>query len=186
MAYEALTILETERLSFRPHILSDREVYCAMEMDAEVRRFVGGNPLSMEEAQRRFTNALKPVSGKLNMWATVFKPEGKYIGRCGIYPHLAHDGNTIPDEASLGLYMTREYWGRGLATEASNAFIRFGFEVLELTRIVALVQVGNDASVRVLKKLGFVIFLTEINPHGNGRSFYNFELKNPAKLPNSI
>jgi len=53
----------------------------------------------------------------------------------------------------LAFYLARPYWGRGLAAEAGQAFLRFGFEQLGLSRIIATVQIGHDASVRVLEKL---------------------------------
>lgn len=166
-------ILETERLLFRQHITADVDRYCAMEMDPEVRRYVGGYPRTREEAEHKFQASLKPVTNRLSMWATVFKPEKNYIGRCGIYPHFKPDGGTFPGEASLGLYIAKAYWNKGFATEAGKAFIDLGFDELKLNRIVTMVQVGNDASVRVLEKLGFVVTETEIGK----RSFYHFELK---------
>ena len=72
----------------------------------------------------------------------------------------------------LAFCLAREYWGRGLATEAGRAFVNFGFDQLRLKRIVAVAEVGNAASIRVLEKLGFVC--TEAEP--GARSFYKFEL----------
>jgi RimJ/RimL family protein N-acetyltransferase len=80
----------------------------------------------------------------------------------------------VAGEAALAFYLAREYWGRGLATEAGRAFIQFGFDRLRLNRIVATVQVGNAASLRVLEKLGFTLIGTERGP----RSFHKFELVN--------
>jgi [ribosomal protein S5]-alanine N-acetyltransferase len=169
-------ILMSDRLLFRPHIIADMDAYCAMEMDAGVRKYVGGYPRTREEAERRFINSLKPVTDKLSMWATVLKETGAYIGRCGIFPHFKSEGGVFDDEASLGLYIASEYWRRGFATEAGRAFIRFGFDELKLKRIITAIQVGNDASVHVIKKLGFELQSTETGP----RSFYHFELKNPV------
>jgi ribosomal-protein-alanine N-acetyltransferase len=170
-----MNILETERLLFRQHIMADLDAYCAMEMDPEVRRYVGGRPREREAAEQRFMGALEPYSNTLSIWATVFKPEGRYIGRCGIYPHFNFNNNVVPGEASLGLYIARAYWGNGLATEAGQAFIDFGFNKLKLNRIVTTVQVGNNASIRVMEKLGFTLSSTETGL----RSFYHFELNNP-------
>lgn len=81
-----------------------------MEADPEVRRWVGGYPRSREAAEEKFRRVyLKPRPNRLGMWATVFKPDGRYIGYCGIY-----------GEGTLGYYLAREYWGRGLATEAAR------------------------------------------------------------------
>jgi ribosomal-protein-alanine N-acetyltransferase len=58
--------------------------------------------------------------------------------------------------AELGYDLARRWWGRGLIPEAAAAVIRYGFSVLGLHRIEAGVLPENDASVRVLQKLGFV------------------------------
>ncbi len=168
-----MIILESERLLFREHELADLDAYCALESDPEVRRYVGGAPRTRNEAERKFRDSLlHRASARLALRATVFKPEGRYIGYCGLYPNFTAAG-VSPGEATLGLYLAREYWGRGLATEAGRAFISFGFHELRLTRIVALVEVGNAASVRVMEKLGFACISTE---NTGARSFHHFEL----------
>jgi ribosomal-protein-alanine N-acetyltransferase len=170
-----MIVLESERMYFRVHEPGDRDAYCAMEMDVEVRRWVGGQPRTREAAELRFGNALKPVEGRLALWATVLKDEGRYIGRCGLYPRIEGE-SIVPGEATLAFYLAAEYWGRGLATEAGVAFVDFGFQQLGLAKIVAHVQAGNDASVRVLEKLGFSLESTETGP----RSFHHFERTRPA------
>lgn len=124
-------------------------------MDINVRRYVGGYPRSREEAEKRFPKDQEMVMDSLGVWATVLKTENRYIGRCGLYPHFNAAGAPIPGEAALGLYIAHPYWGQGFATEAGRAFIDFGFNDLALTRIVATVMEGNDASFHVLQKLGF-------------------------------
>jgi len=169
-------ILSSDRLLFRQHIMADMDAYCAMEMDANVRRYVGGQPRSHEEAERRFLPSLKPVADGLSMWATVLKESGQYIGRCGVYPHFNHDGVPIANEGTLAFYIASEYWRKGFATEAGHAFIQFSFNELNLKLLVATVQAGNDASCHILKKLGFDLVSTE---EGN-RTFCHYELKNPV------
>ena len=164
----------TDRLVFRQHIIPDMEAYCAMEMDADVRRYVGGQPRTREAAESRFTGTLQPTTNGLGIWAIVLKNEDKYIGRGGVYPHMDGNGNPIPGEASLSLYIAKEYWGKGYATEAGQAFVQFGFDVLKLDRIVTMVQAGNDASVRVMEKLGLKLMGTEV---GQWRTFYHFMIE---------
>ena len=167
-----MIVLESERLLFRSHEAADLEAFCAMEADAEVRRYVGGTPRTREMAEQRFwERAMHPVDGRLGMWAAVLKTDGRYVGRCGLYPRLG-GGVKVEREAVLAFYLAREFSGRGLATEAGRAFVDFGFDELKLTRIVASVQVENAASIRVLEKLGFAISSHETGP----RSFYHFEL----------
>lgn len=169
-----MIILESERLLFRKHEPGDLEAYCAMEADPEVRRYVGGAPRMRKDAERKFRDThLKRASARLALRATIFKPDGRYIGYCGLFPNFGRRG-PVAGEAVLAFYLAREYWGRGLATEAGRAFIQFGFDRLHLNRIVATVQVGNAASLRVLEKLGFTLIGTE----RGRRSFHKFELVN--------
>ncbi|TWJ00904.1 ribosomal-protein-alanine N-acetyltransferase [Mucilaginibacter frigoritolerans] len=169
-----MILLETERLLFRQQELRDIDAYCAMEMDPDVRRYVGGKPRTREEAENRFLPGLVRAPNNLAMWATIYKPENKYVGRCGIYPHFDKDGSPIAGEASLGLYIAKPYWSRGFATEAGRAFIEFGFNKLDIQRIVTSIQAGNDASIRVIEKLGFT---QEYFEQGEYRSFYHYEIK---------
>lgn len=169
-------ILSSERLLFRQHIQQDMDAYCAMEMDVDVRRYVGGQPRSREDAERRFRGTLEPVKDRLSIWAAVLKETGPYIGRCGIYPHFNNDGTAVPGEGTLAFYVAKPFWNNGYATEAGHAFIEFGFKTLGLKKIVAHVQAENAASVHVLKKLGFKLDSTE----AAHRTFYHFQLKNPV------
>lgn len=146
-----------------------------------MRRYVGGSPLPREAAERRFRERfLAPKPDRLALWATIYKPEGHYIGQCGVYPNFEANGPgtavPIAGEGTLGFYLSRAYWGKGLATEAGRACVNFGFSELGLSRILAAVEIGNNASVRVLEKLGFALVRTEM---GAVRSFYHFEF-----LPN--
>ena len=174
-----MVILETERLLFRDHELEDMDAFCAMEADPEVRRYTGGKPRTRENAEEKFKSVyLPPVKGQMALWATVYKPEGCYIGYCGLYPHFGKP-DPIPGEGVLGYILARPYWGLGLATEAARAFVDFGFNVLNLTTIYAVVESGNDASLHVLKKLGMRKVGTE---YVGKRALYTYELIHPRFL----
>jgi ribosomal-protein-alanine N-acetyltransferase len=58
--------------------------------------------------------------------------------------------------AEIGYDLSKEYWGKGLMTEALEVFIRFGFEVMNLNRIEATTNIRNERSSKVLTRLGFV------------------------------
>ena len=154
-----MIVLETERLLLRDHEPQDVDAFCAMEMDPDVRRFVGGRPRTREEAEAKFR-------GGPPLCAMVLKVENRYVGRCGLHPM---PGGGV----GLGFYVVKFEWGRGLATEAARAFVDHGFREMKLKRILASVEVGNDASVRVLEKLGFKRVRRE---EGERRSFDHFEL----------
>jgi len=56
----------------------------------------------------------------------------------------------------IGYVLMRSEWNKGYATEVVKALVTFGFEMMNLNRIEAFVTPGNDASIRVLKKSGFL------------------------------
>jgi len=166
-------MLETSRLRFRQHLPADLDPFCAMEADPGVRKFVGGNPRSRAEAEQKFESTyLRPIQHRMGLWATELKPNGPYVGYCGVYSHLGTNG-PIPGEGTLAFYLAQAYWGQGFATEAGTMFVRFAFQELLLRRLVATVQTGNSASLRVLEKLGFSWHHFE---PGEARSFNHFEL----------
>jgi ribosomal-protein-alanine N-acetyltransferase len=82
------------------------------------------------------------------VWAVVEKATGELLGQCGL--------NYVPDvDAVEVLYaLVPAAWGKGIATEAAAASIRFGFETGGLERIVAFALPHNVASRRVMEKIG--------------------------------
>ena len=148
-----MTFLETARLLFRSHQAEDQEHFIDMQTDPEVRRYAGGKAWSPEKARARFHNQyLGKPSQTYGLWATVFKEESRYIGYCGLYRESNGNGKSV----RLGSYIARPYWRRGLATEASRAFIDLAFSQLQFLELFADVEKGNDASEHILQKLGFV------------------------------
>ncbi|MDO7907451.1 GNAT family N-acetyltransferase [Paenibacillus sp. JX-17] len=56
--------------------------------------------------------------------------------------------------AEIGYALGSPYWGRGLATEAVRALLRFGFDVMKLNRLEARCNADNTGSERVMQKAG--------------------------------
>jgi RimJ/RimL family protein N-acetyltransferase len=163
-----VAFLETERLVFRSHEPADEERFVAMQTDPRVRRFVGGSPWTEERARTRFASEYlgRPTSHD-GLWATVLKGEDAYIGHCGVC------AREEPTEVRLAYYIAQPYWNRGYATEASRGFIELAFQRLGFARVVADIEVGNLASLRVLEKLGFMFHSSEELP---GRVLHEYEL----------
>jgi ribosomal-protein-alanine N-acetyltransferase len=165
--------METARLLFRDHEPGDLEAYCEMESDAQYRSPQVVHPRA--ELERSFREGWL-VPKPMGLRATVFKPEGRYIGRCGLYPLCTESGQIVPNEALIAFYLARPYWGRGLATEAGEAFIAHGFYQLGLDRIEAGINANNKASLRVIEKLGFQWVCSGGKEPDH---WHNFELLNP-------
>ena len=86
----------------------------------------------------------------MGLWATIHKETGKFIGRCGLLPWTIEGQR----EVEVAYTFTREFWGQGLATEAAQGILKYGFEKLNLRRLICLIDPDNIASQRVAEKMG--------------------------------
>ncbi|HPF37166.1 MAG TPA: GNAT family N-acetyltransferase [Phycisphaerae bacterium] len=140
---------ETTRLILRAMTIDDAAAFYALNSHPDVMRLTGEPPLASVEAAREAI-ATYPDFDTVGYgrWGCVLKETGAMIGFCGL-KYLAD-----LEEVDLGYRLLPEYWGRGLATEASLASVAFGFDTLKLTRIIGLVLPENIGSIRVLEKVG--------------------------------
>jgi [ribosomal protein S5]-alanine N-acetyltransferase len=168
-----MAFLETERLLFRAHKLEDEDDFVRMHTDPEVRRYVGGQPWTLDKARSRFREQYLSRPGRTyGLWATVLKWQGKFIGSCGLSGH--------EPTVRLAFYIARPYWGQGFASEASLAFIDLGFRRLHLPRIVANVDSENQVSKHLLEKFGFR-HISKERIAASGRTICLYELPNPDR-----
>jgi ribosomal-protein-alanine N-acetyltransferase len=84
-------------------------------------------------------------------WKIVSKETGVRLGVCGISGYIAQH-----EKAELGAWLLPRYWKQGVMTEVMPIVIAFAFEHWRLHRIEGVVEEGNEASSRLMKKLGFV------------------------------
>ena len=145
-------ILETDRLILRHQTPTDLNDLWALYQDSEITRYIPDAPRSREEAKEELEWHMNghPKYPELGLWATVYKENGKFIGRCGLLPWTI-DGQ---HEVEVAYTITREYWGQGLATEAAQGILNYGFGKLNLSRLICLIDPENIASQKVAEKLG--------------------------------
>jgi RimJ/RimL family protein N-acetyltransferase len=144
-------VFETQRLWLREYVPEDAQATFELGSDPLVQQYTDDPRFaSVEEARTALIE--HPIADYrkfgFGRWAVVFKPNGKLIGMAGL-KYLADCR-----EVDLGYRLLPEYWGLGLATEASLASVRYGFQALQLSRIIGLVDPVNVQSVRVLEKCG--------------------------------
>ena len=142
---------ETDRIMHRAFTLDDCEAFYRLNSHPEVMRYTGEPPLeSLEDARQAIANYPDFDSVGFGRWACVLKETGAVIGFSGLkyLPEL--------DAVDVGFRFFPEYWGKGIATETCTACLAFGFDVLNLERILGLVLEENTASIRVLEKCGLI------------------------------
>lgn len=152
MKDQQTNILETNRLILRRLITTDLDALFALYRDPEVRQYFPEGTLTYEETQEELEWFLEghPEHPELGLWATLYKPTGAFIGRCGLLPWTIEEQS----EVEVAYLLDKAYWGQGLATEAVQAIVHYGFEQLELARLICLIDPDNQASRRVAEKTG--------------------------------
>jgi ribosomal-protein-alanine N-acetyltransferase len=144
--------LETSRLRLRQLREDDAPAIFVIRGDYAVTRYNIGRPYRhLSQARELVQSIHRSYRDQRSIrWGIVLKPTDEVIGMCG-YNYWSREDH----RASIGYDLARLYWGNGIMPEALNAIIRFGFERMALNRVEADASVYNDASTRVLYKLGF-------------------------------
>jgi len=143
-------LLETERLLIRPWQPADRPALKAFTQDPEVMRYVhGGLPYSETELDEFLSRQARQLAEHdLCMGALIEKSTGRVVGVCGTQP-LGTTG-----DLEIGWWLGRDVWGRGYATEGGGAAMRHVLDTLGRSRVVAIIDPGNEPSIRVVQRLG--------------------------------
>jgi ribosomal-protein-alanine N-acetyltransferase len=169
MELTSIPTLYTERLALRGFSAADLDIYARrIFADPEVRRYLPQREIPpLERAVRtvRYFNRHWNERG-YGIWAVTDRRDGQLIGQCGLN-YLTENGEVEVDYA-----LARAYWGQGIATEAAQAALDFGFGRGEpdtgssgmggsvtrpgpdILKIIALAAPENLASRRVMEHLG--------------------------------
>ncbi|HMO81079.1 MAG TPA: GNAT family N-acetyltransferase [Pyrinomonadaceae bacterium] len=143
-------MIETDRLRFRPFALEDLPLLIEQRSDPDMYRYLGGtrrqNPEELAKRIQFYISCFETHG--FAMCPMILKETGEIIGGAGLQP-LEESG-----EVEVGYNLIKEYWGRGIGTEAARAWLDHGFRDLGLDRIVAVAHPDNIASRRIMEKLG--------------------------------
>jgi RimJ/RimL family protein N-acetyltransferase len=146
--------LDTERLVLRGLDLADATSVAERAGDRRVARFLiavpSPYPASLAARWIMARIAWWPQSRGLTLAITERANPAVLLGTVSL-KRVVRD-----QRAELGYWLGVDAWGKGYATEATNAMIDFGFGELGLSRIYAQVLEGNEASCRVLEKVGML------------------------------
>jgi ribosomal-protein-alanine N-acetyltransferase len=142
--------MRTPRLGFSTWSPDDLELAMALWGDARVTRLIGG-PFSRRWVEERLALEIANQARLgIQYWPVFRLADDEHLGCAGLRP--------VPDSEDvleLGFHLRPEHWGRGFATEASRAAIAYGFGTAGARTLVAGHHPENEASRRVLERLGF-------------------------------
>ena len=149
--FSNIPLMETDRLILRKMMVKDYEDMYLYACRPEVTKYLTWKPHTSPMYTKDYLEyiATKYSLGEFYDWAVIDKYDQKMIGTCGFTRFDFHSNS-----AEIGYVLNPEYWGKGYATEAVKAVMKFGFETLGVVRIEAKYMNGNDASRRVMEKVG--------------------------------
>lgn len=140
--------LETERLLLRPLTTDDAPFILTLLNEPSFLRFIGDKKVrTLEDAQQYLLNG--PIASYnqygFGLLLVELKESQTPIGMCGLLKR-----EELPDP-DIGFAFLPDYWNKGFGFEAATAVLKDA----QLDRTLAIVNHDNDASIRLLEKLGF-------------------------------
>lgn len=162
-SFRTIPTLETDRLILRKILPSDAQDMYEYSRHPEVSRYLlwEAHP-SLAHTQSHISYLQEQYAkGKFFDWAIIWKENGKMIGTCGYTQIYEKDLS-----AEIGYVLSAQYHRRGIAPEAIRRIMTYAFQTLGLESLTARVMESNEASLKVLSRLGFELIV------GDKESFY--------------
>jgi len=159
-----MPILETKRLLLRTLTMDDLDELYTLYKDANVRKYFPEGTLTYEETKEELEWIIDVYYGQYGygLWATIYKETGDFIGRCGLLPWTIEERQ----EVEVAYLFAEKYWRQGLGTEVAQAIARYGFEQLQLPRLICMMYEENIGSVKVAEKMGMTFEKTMVDEKG--------------------
>ncbi|MGM7702551.1 GNAT family N-acetyltransferase [Pseudalkalibacillus sp. Hm43] len=145
--------LETERLKLREVTNGDANDLYLYLSDPEVMKHMGLQPYESAESVQDEIDWYASIYGKGTgiRWGITIKGDDRVIGSCGFLNYQSKH-----HRAEVGFELHKAQWGKGIAAEALQAVLKYGFEQFELERIEALIEPANTPSQRLVENQGFL------------------------------
>ena len=146
-----MSVLQTERLNLRELTLDDAPFILTLLNEPSFLRFIGDKKVRTLEAARQYL-----LNGPVASYAhhgfglnlVELNDSHTPIGICGLLKR-----EELPDP-DIGFAFLPDFWGKGFAYEAAVAVMNDARERLKLNRVLAIVNPDNDASIKLLERLG--------------------------------
>lgn len=168
-------ILETERLILRQLTVDDAPFMLGLLNEPSFIRFIADRGVRTLDAARAYIQdgyIASYAHHGFGLYLTELKATGEPLGLCGL---VRRDGL---DDVDLGYAFLPAYWSRGYASEAAAAVLDYARTTLGLARLVAIVSIDNDRSIKLLERLGFQ-FERMIRLPGDDEEIKLFALEKP-------
>ncbi len=151
--FEMFPILETERVVIKQMQKTDVDVVYNFNSCAKSLNYIIREPYkTQKEAEEKLTSLLSGNENNFSFWWTfTLKENAEDIGYGGLF-----DISAEHDRAEIGYGLIKKYWGKGYMSEIICEILRFGNSIAEFHKIYGIVIPGNEVSIRLLEKNGFI------------------------------
>ncbi len=152
LRFKNIPTLYTDRLHLRRMRKSDLYDVFKYTSDPEVPKYLLWEPHGSLEDTRRYLARVNKLYRRARFYDWGVEHEGRIIGTVGFTGFDIHN-----DKGEIGYVISRDFWHRGIASEAVRAVLKFGFESLSLNRIEARFLPENEMSLRVAQSCGLTL-----------------------------
>ena len=151
-----LPCLTTRRLDLVPVGRDDVDRLWTIWREPAVRRYLFDDVPVTRERVVDILDEILPVAGEqLGLWLARQRGSDHTIGIVGLKPTNATYEPALAGTVDVIVAFESAVWGRGYATESLRAILDHAFGTLGLANVIAIVDVPNEASHRVITRLGF-------------------------------
>jgi len=151
MQVERVEKFSSDHLTASRLCAADFSILCQMHQDSTVMATLNGIRSHEQTKQYLQHNLDHWQRYGYGLWIFRDRTNSKFVGRGGLRK-IYVDGI---EEIELAYALMPAYWGKGLATEMATAILAVGFEYLDISEVVCLTLTTNQASQRVMEKVGF-------------------------------
>lgn len=174
-------LLETDRLLLRPLELSDADDMFAMDNNPAVHKYLWQKPFEDIEESIKIIEYVRNQyeANNIGRFATIIKQTGEFIGWTGIKYIDDHIENGNSNFYDYGYRLNEKFWGKGYATEASIAWLDYGFNQMNIDKMNAYTHSQNGASNYILQKVGMTFVEDYLDKDGVLWKWW--QMNNPSK-----
>ncbi|WP_077736701.1 GNAT family N-acetyltransferase [Bacillus sonorensis] len=146
-------VLRTERLILRKMAIDDADNLLEIFADPKAMEYYPSTKNEKQTLQWIDWTLGNYENHGVGLWIAEHKQTGEFLGQCGIVPQEVEGAS----EMEIGYLFKRPVWGNGYATEAAAACKCYGFESLNLKKIVSLPDAKNLPSRKVAERIGMTL-----------------------------
>ncbi len=151
-------IITTERLILRQLLPSDAEAMFEMDHNPEVHKYLWNKPTETLDETKEIIEYVRKqyLDNGIGRFAVVLKDTNEFIGWAGI-KFITEPENGQVNFYDFGYRLNEKFWGKGYATEASYAWLDYGYNQMNIKIMNAYAQSANGASNHILQKIGMTL-----------------------------